>query len=278
MDRTASAAQAAHAGRDELLIARMFGGDVDEIERARALDLMAGCAECAAIFADFGAIAEATAAMRGPSRPRDFRLTEEQTAGLRRKRRGWPAILWPGLRRSFGGSLAALGLAGAILTGALSVWGGMAGSPSANTLSAQRAAGALSAGAPDTGSSYSGTAGDGALSNGTTPAPGSAGPVVAPLASNPISVSGGANGGPTVAPSATPAPDKQFSVSSPGDVAGIDVEGQGTTSTASAADASPGGIDARLVWLGGFGALFAIGLAIVLWPRRPRGRGRRARS
>src|ERR1035437_9593595 len=74
MDRTPAAT---HAGHDEMLIVRLYGGDVDESERARALDLMVDCRECANLFADLGAIAEASAAMPVPPRPRDFALTDK---------------------------------------------------------------------------------------------------------------------------------------------------------------------------------------------------------
>ena len=65
----------AHANHDESLVVRLYGNDVDSEERSRALDLLAGCEECAALFADLGQIASATAALPVPERPRDFMLT-----------------------------------------------------------------------------------------------------------------------------------------------------------------------------------------------------------
>jgi len=62
MDRTA----ATHATHDELLLARLYGGDVDEKERRRALDQIASCQDCANVFADLGSIAVATAALPTP--------------------------------------------------------------------------------------------------------------------------------------------------------------------------------------------------------------------
>src|ERR1035437_5464945 len=106
-----------------MLIARFYGGDVDDSERARAIEVMADCADCADLFADLGAISEASSAMPVPARPRDFTLTEEDAARLRSKRRAWKAIFGLGLRRSLGGSLAALGLAGLMLTSAASLLG-----------------------------------------------------------------------------------------------------------------------------------------------------------
>ena len=89
-----------HATHDELLLARLYGGDVDETERSRALDQMASCQDCADVFADLGAIAVATAALPTPPRPRDFTLTEadasagrSSTGSVERRRSG--ARWWP---------------------------------------------------------------------------------------------------------------------------------------------------------------------------------------
>ena len=46
-----------HAAHDELLIARLFGADVDDRERTLAQEQIAGCEDCAALFADLGSIA-----------------------------------------------------------------------------------------------------------------------------------------------------------------------------------------------------------------------------
>ena len=43
---------ATHSKHDELLIVRLFGGDVDAPDRARALDLLDGCEDCAGLFAE----------------------------------------------------------------------------------------------------------------------------------------------------------------------------------------------------------------------------------
>ena len=59
-----------HAAHDELLSARLFGDDVDERERAAAIEQMAACDECADLFADLGSIREATVALPVPARPR----------------------------------------------------------------------------------------------------------------------------------------------------------------------------------------------------------------
>ena len=96
---------------------------MDDRERARALELVAGCDECSALYADLGAIAEATSALPARPRPRDFALTEEDAARLRPRRGGWARLLGIVRRRSFGGALVALGFSGLVLTSALSMLG-----------------------------------------------------------------------------------------------------------------------------------------------------------
>ena len=104
----------AHSGHDELLIARLFGDDVDESERARALDQMADCPDCAALFADLGchrrrdgSHARSAAAARLHS---DRGRRRAGCAG-RKVAVGRPCS---DLRRSLGGALAALGLVGLV--------------------------------------------------------------------------------------------------------------------------------------------------------------------
>jgi hypothetical protein len=111
-----------HATHDELLIARLYGEDVDERERALTLDRMAGCEECAALFADMGAIASETAALPVPARPRDFTLTAADAARIGRPHRSWAAILGSRRLRAMGGSMAAIGFAGVTFFGALTAF------------------------------------------------------------------------------------------------------------------------------------------------------------
>jgi len=112
-----------HVTHDELLLARLYGADVDERERAHALDLVAACEECAGFFADLGAIAKATAAMAVPPRPRDFTLTEADAARLRPRSDGGSLLGWFGWARALGGSMAAIGLVGVVALGAISAFG-----------------------------------------------------------------------------------------------------------------------------------------------------------
>ena len=278
MDRTASAA---HSSHDELLIARLFGGDVDETERAQALDLMADCPECAALFADLGAIADANTAMPIPPRPRDFTLIAADASRLRRKRHVWSPIFGAGLRRSLGSSLAAIGLAGALLTGVASFLGGSMIATS-GTLMADQGAQAPVAAAAATPAAAATAAGGaprpGAI--GAAPSDATAAPVLGPGA-NPVPAASAPDGGnPAALPTAEPttASGQQFNGASPIALFGGENGASGTKSATTEGAASQSGMDARLLWLAGFGALFAIGLTIALLPRLPRGRGRGTRT
>jgi hypothetical protein len=267
MNRTPSAAHAAH---DELLIARLFGGDVSETERARALDQMGECGECAALFADLGDIADATETMPIPVRPRDFSLTEADAARLRRRRWTRGAIFRAGLRRSLGGSLATLGLVGFMLTGGLSLLGGSASASAPESVTADnRAAGPYDQGAIAVGSLG---VGDGAAASeapagivaGGAPSPGG---TYAALASEPAP-------GATPAATAQPAPQAPQPTSSDVNAPALSVSSGGNKSVPEGA-ASQSGIDTRLLWFGGFGVLFFLGVATLLIPallrRRHRG-------
>ena len=123
MDRNS----AAHAAHDELLLARLYGGDLEGRERERALELAASCERCAAVLADFAAIAAATVALPVPPRPRDFTLSPARAAALRRRRRpltGLRAVVFSwGPVRSLGASMVAAGVAGILAVGFLSTLG-----------------------------------------------------------------------------------------------------------------------------------------------------------
>lgn len=262
MDRTAPAA---HASHDELLLARLYGGDLDELERADALTQMAECDECAALFADFGTIAGATAAMPVPTRPRDFSLTEDDAARLRRTVRARPAIFGAGLRRAFGGSLAALGLVGAVLTGSASLLGQAAAPASNMALGDARQNVPVAAGAAsqeDTAAWMESPAAKGS----TVPlTPGSS---VAELNGD------GASPAPRPTGSgSTQTPGYEFGPATK-DGGGL-TDGNSDKTASSADQRNQGGMDSRLVWLIGFGLLFVVGLGIMVLPwaigRRRRG-------
>jgi hypothetical protein len=271
MDRTAPAA---HSRHDELLIARLYGGDVGERERARAQAQMADCEECAALFVDLGAIARATAAMPVPPRPRDFRLSQEDAARLSRKRRVWPAVFGAGLRRSLGGSLAALGLVGVVLMGTLSLFGGSSATQGALTTEDRAAANEGAGG-------YA--ASQAAPMAAASPRPAASAAATRAAAHQdestaPVSVGTSSDAAESPGPpSASLPPELAAATQAPGGAnsSGGEAQSKGVPP----AQATPGGVDARLVWLIGFGALFVIGLALVLLPRlrrlRSRGRGTR---
>ncbi|MGD0863169.1 MAG: hypothetical protein ABSA21_10480, partial [Candidatus Limnocylindrales bacterium] len=113
---------AAHTSHDELLLARLYGNDLNERERVRALDLIASCRECADLFADLGAIASATVALPTPARPRDFSLTEADAARLRRRAAGSSVFGLIARTRVLGRAMVAVGLAGVVLLGAVSAF------------------------------------------------------------------------------------------------------------------------------------------------------------
>jgi hypothetical protein len=54
--------------------------------------------------------------------------------------------------------------------------------------------------------------------------------------------------------------------------------GSGSTKSTEAPGSRSSDVDARLVWLIGFAALFVVGLALAILPVRRRGRDRSARS
>ena len=76
-----------HATHDPELIAAYAAGDATGPALDQATELVAGCAECAALHRDLRAIAAALPELPAPVRPRDFTLTPEQVASLRPS--GW---------------------------------------------------------------------------------------------------------------------------------------------------------------------------------------------
>ena len=285
MDRTAATA---HSGHDELLIARMFGGDVTELERDRALDLLSECGECAALFADLDAIEEAGVEMAIPTRPREFTLTPQDAARLRARRRLPLFADWAGMRRAFGSSMAALGLFGFVASSYLSGSGAANGAFSpVQRDEAQPAAVAATAAAPNAGYAYA------------TPAASGATGTRAPVGPNPDSVPGSSEdpSARPVASSAPGTPRTEIALASPGGKSapstppnlatgqtGSCAQSSSTTCTSDLTNGegvtppsapSSGGPDAGLVRLAGFGGLFLAGLAVLIVPqlRRRRARG-----
>lgn len=86
-----------HADHDPLFVVGLLDADQDPAERAAADALIARCADCAALHADLLALSSATRLLPIPPRPRDFRLTAADAAGLTAARAGEPGAPTPRL-------------------------------------------------------------------------------------------------------------------------------------------------------------------------------------
>jgi hypothetical protein len=114
-DHTPAAAAVEHAA----LIAALDAGDLAGIERDRAATLVGTCTGCASLLADLSVLRAATAALPVVPRTRDYRLTGADVARLRPS--AWGRLVgWLGAPRSkvrpLAGGLAALGIAGLLLS------------------------------------------------------------------------------------------------------------------------------------------------------------------
>jgi hypothetical protein len=88
IDRPRGGERPAHATHDQLLVVRFAAGDTTDAETTAARELIATCPDCRLLASDLLAIARATADLPQPVRRRDFRISPEQAARLRR-----PALL-----------------------------------------------------------------------------------------------------------------------------------------------------------------------------------------
>ena len=114
-DHTPATAAVEHAA----LIAALDAGDLAGIERDRAATLVGTCTGCASLLADLSVLRAATAALPAVPRTRDYRLTGADVARLRPS--AWGRLIgWLGAPRSkvrpLAGGLAALGIAGLLLS------------------------------------------------------------------------------------------------------------------------------------------------------------------
>jgi len=114
-DHTPAAAAVEHAA----LIAALDAGDLAGIERERAATLAGTCTGCASLLGDLAVLRAATAALPVVPRTRDYRLTGADVARLRPS--AWGRLVgWLGAPRSkvrpLAGGLAALGIAGLLLS------------------------------------------------------------------------------------------------------------------------------------------------------------------
>jgi len=109
-----------HETHDLELVAAHAAGDTAGRDLVTADALLAACLACAELHADLRAIAAATPAVPARPRTRDYRLTPEQARALRPT--GWRRVLaaFAAPKLAFtaplGSGLAALGIAGLLLT------------------------------------------------------------------------------------------------------------------------------------------------------------------
>jgi hypothetical protein len=289
-----------HAAHDELLLARLYGDDVNAAEREAALDQMASCESCADFFADLGSIAAAVAAMPVPTRPRDFELTAADAARLRRVGLLGSAVSGLVARtRALGRAMVAVGVAGVVVIGVVSALSPSIGSTSGTTAydSAHGTEGQLAAApvtngsspnypvtiGPDARGSAGTKSGDQSASGSVTPpiALATSAPSIAALLSQPVPAD------------ASPAATSAASAVAAGPTARDGIAG-GVFSPAASGCTGPGaceggpvvseptpsgqpfrpqtetgsnGPDLRLAGLVGFAGLLVLGLLLVLWTR-----------
>lgn len=122
-----------HDQHDTALIAGLVADDLTSADRSRAQVLADACAECRALRRDLVAIVDATRTLPASRAPRDFRITTEQAARLRRT--GWlgtllaPFATARSAARPLATAFTTLGLAGLFVAAVLpGLAGGMAAS------------------------------------------------------------------------------------------------------------------------------------------------------
>ena len=242
----------AHANHDESLVVRLYGGDVDAQERLRALDLLTGCEECAALFADLGSIAVATAALPIPDRPRAFTLSAADAARLRRSAPAHGRSIWGGLTRQLGGAFAAIGLAGVMLMSAVTAFAPAASYVPTSYQGSEVALG----GGSNTGDSPN-VGGSPAMvdASNRVSGPGSSG-------SESTNLTASSPGAPKVTPA-----QSEKTTASPTASPTISQQGAGAKSSSSGQPLSRGGPDLRLAVLLASVGLLLVGLLMLVGPR-----------
>lgn len=81
-----------HDAHDPLLIAALLDRDASVTERAEADERRRSCPDCAALYADLLALAEAVRVQPAPARARDFALTAADAERLTPERAGEPGL------------------------------------------------------------------------------------------------------------------------------------------------------------------------------------------
>jgi hypothetical protein len=268
MDRNPAPAHAAH---DELLLARLYGGDLEGRELERAREMVSSCRECAAVLADFEAIAAATTALSVPPRPRDFTIGPAEASALRRRGpsrrlglRGIVSRLGP--VRALGTSMTAAGIAGILALGAVSLTGQTATTSIDYRQAAEPNGQELAAGSPSPAHAPQDKNGAG------TPAP--SGQAAAWSSADTLA-------GQTPEPNPAEAESPRAPEIDDGDRPGASeaTTGSGHSEGGGTGEAPPAGqaegSDSGPLWLAGFGCLAAGGLVLVVVPtlRRRRSAG-----
>ena len=214
-----------HASHDRLLVARFVGGDVSDAEADAARELLSACPDCRLLASDLLAISRATSELPAPIRTRDFRISPEEAARLRRSGlRSWLSRLAGGLDGASGrlvplqrlaAATVAIGLVMAVVTSPAGIPGFSSGGTTLKSagqaVSPPEGAGSVAGAAPTAApaavaaapaASAAGPAAMAAASAAAAPA----GPLTAPA---PAATAGGvaapaATGGPLTAPAAGP--------------------------------------------------------------------------
>ncbi len=123
-----------HDRHDLLLVSALAAGDVEARDRARAELQVAACAACTQLHADLLAIAVAAATLPEPARPRDFTLTRDDAARLRRPslRRLFVDVFGPRgmVGRPLATGVTTLGVIGVVAASSVGLFGGAAAGPS----------------------------------------------------------------------------------------------------------------------------------------------------
>ena len=257
----------AHSSHDEMLIARLYGDDLAADERAAALERVATCRDCAELLSDLAAISRGMTDLPVPARSRDFFLSEADATRLRHRRGGLARLFGLGARRSFGGALAALGIAGLLMVGTLSLLTPGASSSFAaldttnGKVAAPEVGGAGSTAGPVSGGDLGTGGGAIALASASpAPSPARAAATAGSSIGAALTVSPPPSSGPLQVPSANPQ-----------DLAGAGTPAGGGQGAAPpvptpGAPSAPGGLDLRILALVVSGAGLIAGLLILAVP------------
>ena len=128
-----------HAAHDLLLVAALAAGDVDVRDRSRAELQVTACRECAGLRYELVSIAVATARLPAPTRSRDFTISQDDAARLRRPslRRFLVDLAGPRgvIGRPVATAVTSLGVAGILLASAGGLFGGLGAGGSASNQS-----------------------------------------------------------------------------------------------------------------------------------------------